>query len=42
MLKYLKQGTEQLHYKVEKYTLAKRIVDHSITLKDYEKLLIQN
>ncbi len=42
MLNYLKQGTETLHREVEKSNLAKYILDHSITLELYKKLLIQN
>lgn len=42
MTERLRQETRQLHEEVEKHTLAKHILDHSIDLETYRLLLWQN
>lgn len=42
ILKHLKTRTETLHKDTEKDNLAKYILDHSITLNQYQSLLLKN
>ena len=42
ILDYLKKNTASIHLQVEKANLAKDIVDHTISINNYVKLLAQN
>lgn len=42
MLERLKRETAQIHQDIEKENLARFIIDHSIELFEYKKLLLQN
>lgn len=42
MLNRLREETAELHREIEKDNLAKKIMDHSITVNEYKTLLIQN
>jgi len=42
VLEYLKAQTQSIHKAVEKDNIAKYILDHTITKKQYKQLLLQN
>lgn len=42
MLNSLREGTAQLHKRLEENNLANKIMDHSISLEEYKFLLYQN
>lgn len=42
MLERLRSATEELHREIEKDNLAAKIIDHSISLREYKLLLLQN
>ncbi len=42
MLESLRNATSRLHKELEKENLANKIIDHSITLEEYKRLLFQN
>lgn len=42
ILNSLREATQQLHADIEKDNTANKIMDHSISLKEYKLLLVQN
>lgn len=42
MLNSLREATADLHQELEKENLANKITDHTITLKEYQLLMLQN